>query len=60
VEESGFTTSIITVACACKTFHYLKLLVAFTRHNCQDVFRQYPENRIAKDLQMMCHIFEEI
>jgi hypothetical protein len=52
--------SIITVACACKTLHYLNLLVAFIRHNCQDVFRQYPENRIAKDWQMMCHIFEEI
>ena len=57
---TNITTSITTVACACKTLHYLNLLVAFINHNCQDVFRKYSQNGIAKDWQTMCHIFEEI
>jgi hypothetical protein len=40
-------------ACACKTLHYLNLLVAFISHNCQDVFRKYSQNGIAKDWQTM-------
>jgi hypothetical protein len=38
----------------------VNLLVAFISHNCQDVFRKYSQNGIAKDWQTMCHIFEEI
>jgi hypothetical protein len=54
------TTSIITVASACKTLHYLNLLVAFISYNCQDVLRKYSQNGIAKDWQTTSDIFEEI
>jgi hypothetical protein len=58
--DSQHLLTIVTVACACKTLHYLNLLIAFINHNCQDVYRKYSQNGIAKDWQMMCHIFEEI